>query len=325
MPEQNYSSVHMNATDFFRRIHGAPDGKYYYHYGRVRGSLAADVSPSDPLWRTRDDAAHFGLFLWLSGADVRPAIHFDSDHNFFVHLNGSKKFVLFPPWEWENLYLYPRIHPSWHKSQLSFDAVPLETYPNAPRARAYEVLLEPGDVLHVPPYWFHHVESTTPSVSLASWSEFSAHKPMHELFTVHYETLTWRHYRGKDQIIAVKLYTEMLAKRLLGSRAQQFVEAVLRSRWPEPMQSLVRETATISCDARWEATCDRDMLEGLRDDVDITMDCFERLVEPSLKNSRYARAIADILLADWIELSASEVVGAANTFLFLRDCLYFPA
>lgn len=26
MPEQNYSSVHMNATDFFRRIHGAPDG-----------------------------------------------------------------------------------------------------------------------------------------------------------------------------------------------------------------------------------------------------------------------------------------------------------
>ncbi len=42
-------------------------GKYYYHYGRVRGSLAADVSPSDPLWRTRDDAAHFGLFLWLSG------------------------------------------------------------------------------------------------------------------------------------------------------------------------------------------------------------------------------------------------------------------
>ena len=29
---------------------------------------------------------------------------------------------------------------------------------------------------------------------------------MHELFTVHYETLTWRHYHGKDQIIAVKLY-----------------------------------------------------------------------------------------------------------------------
>jgi hypothetical protein len=29
---------------------------------------------------------------------------------------------------------------------------------------------------------------------------------MHELFTVHYETLTWRHYRGKDQVIAVKLY-----------------------------------------------------------------------------------------------------------------------
>jgi hypothetical protein len=26
IPEQNYTSVAMNATDFFRRIHGAPDG-----------------------------------------------------------------------------------------------------------------------------------------------------------------------------------------------------------------------------------------------------------------------------------------------------------
>jgi len=80
---------------------------------------------------------------------VRPAIHFDSDHNFFVHLNGSKKFVLFPPWEWENMYLYPRIHPSWHKSQLSFDAVPLETYPNAPRAHAYEVDYTAPAVVHL--------------------------------------------------------------------------------------------------------------------------------------------------------------------------------
>jgi hypothetical protein len=78
----------------------------------------------------------------------------------------------------------------------------------------------------------------------------------------------------------------------------------------------------MSCDAQWKATGDRNMMEGLRDDVDITLDCFERLVEPSLKDTRYARAISDILLADWIELSASEVVGAANTFTFLRDCLY---
>lgn len=55
------------------------------------------------------------------------------------YLIYSKKFVLFPPWEWENLYMYPRIHPSWHKSQLSFDSVPLDTYPNARNITAYEV------------------------------------------------------------------------------------------------------------------------------------------------------------------------------------------
>lgn len=29
-----------------------------------------------------------------------------------------------------------------------------------------QIMLEPGDVLHVPPYWFHHVESITPSGTL---------------------------------------------------------------------------------------------------------------------------------------------------------------
>jgi len=33
-----------------------------------------------------------------------------------------------------------------------------------------EVTLEPGDVLYVPPYYFHHVESLTASVSLSTWS-----------------------------------------------------------------------------------------------------------------------------------------------------------
>lgn len=42
-------------------------GKYYYHYGKVEGSLVRDVSPNAPLWRTWDDANRFGLFLWLSG------------------------------------------------------------------------------------------------------------------------------------------------------------------------------------------------------------------------------------------------------------------
>lgn len=83
---------------------------------------------------------------------------------------------------------------------------------------------------------------------------------MHELFTDHYETLSWRTYRGKDQIIAVKLYigmipdsnpqslfitnihlsSEMLLKRVVGPESSQFLDDFLVSRWPSPMQQLVK-------------------------------------------------------------------------------------
>ncbi len=90
------------------------------------------------------------------------------------------------------MYLYPRIHPSWHKCQVAYDKSSLDQFPNVQNVVAYEVspvclilllvseafwyckirpnanpfvkaLLEPGDVLYVPPYWFHHVHSVTPS------------------------------------------------------------------------------------------------------------------------------------------------------------------
>lgn len=31
-------------------------------------------------------------------------------------------------------------------------------FPKFKHLQPYEVILEPGDILYLPPYWFHHVE-----------------------------------------------------------------------------------------------------------------------------------------------------------------------
>lgn len=73
---------------------------YYYWYGKVSGSLKEDVYPSSYLWVSPEDLVHFptfhlifqddfGLFMWLSGNDTRPPIHYDQDHNFYVHVAGT--------------------------------------------------------------------------------------------------------------------------------------------------------------------------------------------------------------------------------------------
>jgi hypothetical protein len=54
------------------------------------------------------------LLILLLSFFPRPPIHYDQDHNFFVHVSGRKRFVLYPPYEWRNLYIYPRVHPHWY-------------------------------------------------------------------------------------------------------------------------------------------------------------------------------------------------------------------
>ena len=45
--------------------------------------------PTDFLWADLEDKDNFGLFMWLSSDDVRPPVHYDQDHNFFVHIHGK--------------------------------------------------------------------------------------------------------------------------------------------------------------------------------------------------------------------------------------------
>ena len=35
-------------------------------------------------------------------------------------------------------------------------------------------MLLPGDILFVPPLWFHHVTALTPSISVSVWSHYKA-------------------------------------------------------------------------------------------------------------------------------------------------------
>lgn len=101
---------------------------------------------------------------------------------------------MYPPWEWGHLYPFPRIHPRWHKSQVSFDRPDLSKVPKYKEAKAWKVLLEPGEVLYVPPYWWHHVQSVTASgifliidlftmlVSLATWSQSGVYRVMKQAY-----------------------------------------------------------------------------------------------------------------------------------------------
>ncbi|CAC5402198.1 HIF1AN [Mytilus coruscus] len=86
-------------------------------------------------------------------------VHYDEQENFFAQVYGYKRFILFPPEEFPNLYPHPTYHPCDRQSQVDFDEPDFEKFPKFRNASGFETVVGPGDVLYIPIYWWHQVES----------------------------------------------------------------------------------------------------------------------------------------------------------------------
>ena len=182
-----YSVANMSTSQFFECVESegpCVDGlKGHYYFGTVPETLKEDVQPNRPLYNTEEDFKAGKQFMWISSAGMITHAHFDQDYNFFVQLVGEKRFTFWSPEQHELMYVYPRVHPLWHKSRINFRDVDVQRFPGFTRARGLQVKLGPGDMLYVPPYTWHYVETLSPSVSLSTWShDYSLYDHMNSVY-----------------------------------------------------------------------------------------------------------------------------------------------
>eukprot|EP01114_Cavostelium_apophysatum_P022896 TRINITY_DN8442_c0_g1_i1.p1 TRINITY_DN8442_c0_g1~~TRINITY_DN8442_c0_g1_i1.p1 ORF type:complete len:355 (+),score=70.53 TRINITY_DN8442_c0_g1_i1:403-1467(+) len=316
----NYQTVNMTSQELFKRMHDKNDEYYYYWYGKVKGTLRSDVHPSNYLWVSIEDQHDFGLYMWLSSSDTRPPIHYDQDHNFYVHVSGIKRFFLFPPWENKNMHPFPRIHPRWHKSQCSFDSPNFTKTPNFKNAKAYEAILFPGEVLYIPPYWWHHVQAITASVSLASWSRSGTHAAMKLLYERKAE---FDKMEGEDKKLAVYTFIEALAENIYG-KENTFVRDLLEARWL-PLRDVFENLSSFSdsslCNFKQQKTDKEvELRRILQEDVDFAVRQFESVQGDVPVNYRDVRAIRDLEVQDFVEIIAADAFGAEGVYAFFSRC-----
>eukprot|EP01137_Pigoraptor_chileana_P020829 Opistho-2@83718 len=220
---------------------GEDEKEMYAHFAKLEGSLLADVRQSDHLLflEEEDYDAHM-QFAWLSSAGVRTHTHFDQDHNFFVQIFGEKRFTLFLPVEYPFMSIFPRLHPMWHKSQVDFTHPDLDAFPEYQKARAWEADLRPGDVLYVPPYTWHHVESLTTSISLSTWShDMKLYENMKSVYRYdHNFDSAINNPMGK--VFALRLYLDLMIHELFGpSQSAPFFERLLSTRYGNGVDCLL--------------------------------------------------------------------------------------
>ena len=103
--------------------------------------------------------------IWI-GTRTRIAAHNDFPDNLACVAVGRRRFTLFPPEQFRNLYLGPIDNTPAGRavSMVDLHAPDFAKYPRFSEALGHAQVAElgPGDALYMPSMWYHHVEGLEP-------------------------------------------------------------------------------------------------------------------------------------------------------------------
>jgi len=103
--------------------------------------------------------------IWIGNRSVA-SCHYDALDNMACCVAGRRRFTIFPPEQFPNLYFGPlELTPGGQAiSMVDFANPDFERFPRFREALAagYVAELEPGDAIYIPSMWMHHVEGLSP-------------------------------------------------------------------------------------------------------------------------------------------------------------------
>lgn len=106
--------------------------------------------------------------IWMGAANQKSTIHNDIDHNFNAQIFGEKVFLLLAPEEHENLYV-KKIDDELWSSPIDPQQPDLKMFPRFNQAHGLEAVLNAGDMLFIPAFWWHQARSITTSININMW------------------------------------------------------------------------------------------------------------------------------------------------------------
>lgn len=105
---------------------------------------------------------HRGINCRFGMTGVTAEAHYDGHNNFIAVLGGQRRYILAHPSQCENMELYPIGHPSARHSRINWSNANYNWRDSErpfAQAQVNEVVLQAGDLLFLPTYWFHFIVS----------------------------------------------------------------------------------------------------------------------------------------------------------------------
>lgn len=175
--------IEMSASELVERcaeqqfFSGSSDKQYYYHTSALTQSAPELLARAAPEWESlsltnTNQGSTYGASqdaypsVWLGGAGSTTQAHYDVANNVLAQLYGRKRFRLWAPEEHFSLHVFPDAHRRARKAQVLIDTAAAKDASRRDgfplwdgKAAAMDVVLEPGDSIFIPAFWFHHCEA----------------------------------------------------------------------------------------------------------------------------------------------------------------------
>ena len=105
--------------------------------------------------------------MFVGGKGAKVQMHFDIDYAdiFLSHFGGKKHVMLFSPEQTQNMYHVPYSFSAL--SSVDFENPDYEKYPALSHLKGMKAELNHGDILYIPPGWWHYITYEDISYSVA--------------------------------------------------------------------------------------------------------------------------------------------------------------
>ena len=291
-------------------------GYYYYASGGIELLELKDTYTAASL-STLTFPSHDGLGqvnFWFGQKNVTAYTHYDTSHNLHAMIYGKKTFLLFPPSANIELRLHPALHQFYrqvHKDILNHAVLAsLETKP-------LKVVLNPGEVLYMPPYWFHCVVSMETSISLNVWSNSEAFLQMEEIFAL---PIPFEEEWGRKKLLqALSYLLKNLLHAIVPAIHSTFVKERVLSRYEPLLQNinLLELASQVQQFCLWhpiERVLDESSVHHIHGGIEQTAELFMAI---------HPEAVRQINLANYIEHIVWRILGNDDVLLlpvYLNEC-----
>ena len=109
------------------------------------------------------------ITAWIGPSGTISGFHNDTGKNMYAQIKGKKMFIIVSPKFNKKMYPSEKYINGGAASLVDINNFNTEKFPRFKEAEFIKVILEPGDILHVPSKWWHYVQALDTSISISDF------------------------------------------------------------------------------------------------------------------------------------------------------------